>query len=474
MKLDALAARMPLVLLAACSTATASGPGGGGPLPVQVAAAPAPVMPAATAASAGDIAGTAAPDATAEEIARLRAEGPAALARLLATYDRLHGELPRQRLAATIDKVAGQRYATTSRLFWYTDLDAAKAVARATGKPILSLRMLGRLDEDLSCANSRFFRTTLYPDAAVGALLREHFVLHWSSERMVPRVTIDFGDGRKLESTVTGNSAHYLLDADGRPIDVLPGLYAPAMFVRQLELGRALHASLRGQDDATRARTLIAYHRDAAETMDAQWRELGRVAVSDGGRRPLAAVAADGALAAAQLATVAKSSVEVPMLKTVDVGADPGELPDDVALWAAIGERLLGAGEPSRPARRQAAAPAPRRVLAPQARGLVDALLAAPAPGVAPLDDAARAAVIARLEQTIVADTAINEARLRPLIRSYLIAQLEAGRPLDFASLNTWIYDVVFRTPRGDDWLGLLPRDTFTGLPGGAIVARAR
>ncbi|HVK76293.1 MAG TPA: hypothetical protein VM734_23360, partial [Kofleriaceae bacterium] len=122
MKLDALAARMPLVLLAACSTATASGPGGGGPLPVQVAAAPAPVMPAATAASAGDVAGTAAPDATAEEIARLRAEGPAALARLLATYDRLHGELPRQRLAATIDKVAGQRYATTSRLFWYTDL----------------------------------------------------------------------------------------------------------------------------------------------------------------------------------------------------------------------------------------------------------------------------------------------------------------------------------------------------------------
>ncbi len=54
---------------------------------------------------------------------------------------------------------------------------------------------MGRLDEDLSCANSRFFRTTLYPDAAVADLLRDKFVLHWSSERDVPRVTVDFGDG---------------------------------------------------------------------------------------------------------------------------------------------------------------------------------------------------------------------------------------------------------------------------------------
>ena len=35
--------------------------------------------------------------------------------------------------------------------------------------------MLGRLDEELSCANSRYFRTTLYTNAEVSALLRERF-----------------------------------------------------------------------------------------------------------------------------------------------------------------------------------------------------------------------------------------------------------------------------------------------------------
>ena len=35
------------------------------------------------------------------------------------------------------------------------------------GKPILSLRLLGKLTDEFSCANSRFFRTVLYPNAEV-------------------------------------------------------------------------------------------------------------------------------------------------------------------------------------------------------------------------------------------------------------------------------------------------------------------
>ena len=38
--------------------------------------------------------------------------------------------------------------------------------------------MLGHLDDDLSCANSRMFRTILYPDRTVAALLRDRFVLY--------------------------------------------------------------------------------------------------------------------------------------------------------------------------------------------------------------------------------------------------------------------------------------------------------
>ena len=60
-------------------------------------------------------------------------------------------------IASAIDRVAAQRDAYASGLYWYTDFDQARAVSKASAKPILSLRLLGRLDEELSCANSRFF-----------------------------------------------------------------------------------------------------------------------------------------------------------------------------------------------------------------------------------------------------------------------------------------------------------------------------
>jgi hypothetical protein len=82
----------------------------------------------------------------ADDAAALRAQGPPALARLLQRYDDLAAGPAREALERTIDAVAAQRYATVSRLYWYTDLDSARAAAHATGKPILSLRMLGRLD----------------------------------------------------------------------------------------------------------------------------------------------------------------------------------------------------------------------------------------------------------------------------------------------------------------------------------------
>src|SRR4029453_17267832 len=115
-----------------------------------------------------------------------------------------------------------------------TDLEQAKAEAARRGRPILSLRMLGKLTDEYSCANSRFFRTALYSNKEVSEFLRTNFVLHWQSVRPVPRVTIDFGDGRKLERTITGNSAHIVLAADGTPLDVLPGLYSPLAFRQHL------------------------------------------------------------------------------------------------------------------------------------------------------------------------------------------------------------------------------------------------
>ncbi|MEO6435220.1 MAG: hypothetical protein ABIP55_05605 [Tepidisphaeraceae bacterium] len=200
-----------------------------------------------------------------QHVADLRRRGPEGLEQLLNEHlvDVARG--PRkddanwQRLSDAIDAIAMQKDAWASRLYWYTDLNRAKAVAAKEDKPILSLRLLGKLDEELSCANSRFFRTTLYPDPRVGELLREKFILHWISERPVPVVTVDYGDGRKMTRTVTGNSVHYILDSDGRPIDALPGLYSASAFVRGLEAALALAAE-KPTDDRLRA-----WHGDAAD-----------------------------------------------------------------------------------------------------------------------------------------------------------------------------------------------------------------
>src|SRR5687768_3350554 len=101
--------------------------------------------------------------------------GEATLHDMLAEYDKLPAGAAKDKLAARIDAAAHQKYATISRLYWHTDLAAAKAAAKTAGKPILHLRMLGRLDEDLSCANSRLFRATLYANQEVSAFLRDNF-----------------------------------------------------------------------------------------------------------------------------------------------------------------------------------------------------------------------------------------------------------------------------------------------------------
>ena len=142
-------------------------------------------------------------------IAELRARGPEGLRDMLAAFDRDPGLV----LESDIDAVAQQNGAKWSRLYWYTDMDAAKSAARTEHKPILYLRMLGKLTDEYSCANSRFFRTALYANKNVSDLLRERFVLVWQSERPVPVVSIDYGDGRLIKRTITFNSIHFVLYA---------------------------------------------------------------------------------------------------------------------------------------------------------------------------------------------------------------------------------------------------------------------
>jgi hypothetical protein len=386
---------------------------------------------------------------------------------LLVRYDQEPDGPVKKSLALRIDATAHQKYATVSRLYWHTDLASAKAAARAEGRPILHLRMLGSLEEDLSCANSRLFRATLYANQELSGFLREQFVLYWSSERPVPRVTIDYGDGRTLERTTGGNSAHYVLDEDGNVLDVLPGLYAPLAFRHELEDSLALAARVRDKSGSERASLIAEYHQQLVSAAERNWTAFTRTVAWSRAMRQLPAQTRSD-LAAAQRATVTKMAVEVRDLRVFAKEVAPEAIPEDqVETWAAAGRALywLDGVKQTAPAR---SIQSRVTVLDDASRALVVRLHNA-GPSQLRTSDEGLGALIAHLEQTIVADTALNQLRLRPQISREIILR---GGGFDFPTLNSWIYAQVFRTPREDAWLGLLQRDVFTGLPGDGVVLR--
>jgi hypothetical protein len=218
---------------------------------------------------------------SASAIAELRSLGPEGLQTLIEQNSHLIDQYlanptlaptPEwQRLAASLDAVSQQRNSYLSGLYWYTDLAEAKKAAAASGRPILSLRLLGKLTDELSCANSRFFRTILYSNAEVASKLRNRFILHWESVRPAPVITIEFGDGRKLVRTITGNSIHYILDSEGHLIDGLPGLYGPGAFMRGLGEAEMVFKQIRDAKAEQRSGLLAKYYRTQINRISVDW-----------------------------------------------------------------------------------------------------------------------------------------------------------------------------------------------------------
>jgi hypothetical protein len=394
---------------------------------------------------------------SAPAIAELRALGPAGLNALFQTYaDEISEQVSHpllvptrewQRLSAALDAVSQQKDSYLSRLYWYTDLAQAKAAARAAGKPILSLRLLGNLNEEFSCANSRFFRTVLYSNAEMANMLREQFILHWQSVRPVPRVTIDFGDGRKLERTLTGNSIHYILDAEGRPLDALPGLYGFWPFFRGLEHAEEIFKQLRGLDEQRSRLALDNYHRARiAAVTDAWVKDTG----SYGGKIPEALLtrSGKGSPSAQEVAPAAitKMVTEVPILAGIMRDTNLlGRVTDETA-WQKI-----------------AALHAEDARLDARSKALIRRQSGKP---VTPENDAQLASLIYNFERLIALDSVRNEYVLHTKLHGWLIADQSR---FDVNALNQKVYAELFLTPGSDPWLGLLSRDTYTALDGGGI-----
>jgi len=348
---------------------------------------------------------------------------------------------------AALDSICQQKDCYASRLYWYTDLEQAKSAARTSGKPILSLRLLGRLDEDLSCANSRLFRITLYANEQVSKLLRERFVLHWQSVRAVPKLTIDFGDGRKMERTLTGNSIHYVLDSEGRLIDALPGIYGPGAFLRELvriSSSAGAAATLGAfRTDEERTPALRRYHESRLNELESEWlNDVKRAGLRFAPSReipgpPSASSSPPSAQTAAPAAVSKAVMVERPVLRGM---SDNPKLLDSIgsdAGWSMI-----------------AALHAADATLDQATRALM--LFKDPS-----LTGAALQAAVAALERSVAEDTVRNEYVFRARIHGWLARGAVAS---DVVSLNEKVYAELFLTPSWDAWLGLRPAGAYSGI----------
>lgn len=403
---------------------------------------------------------------SARAISELRALGPEGLNVLLQVYaDEINRQISSPGLAATpewrrlssvLDAVSQQKDSYLSGLYWYTDIGEAKAAARAAGKPILSLRLLGKLNEQFSCANSRFFRTTLYSNAEMSNMLRDRFILHWQSVRPAPRVTIDFGDGRKLERTLTGNSIHYVLDSEGRPLDALPGLYGFWAFLRGLEHAEGIFKQLKGMDDDARGAALAKYHRARIDALTAAWAvDTGKY----GGKIPESLLARIGkgqgppsALEAAPVAMTKRTLIEVNVLNAIMRDANVLGRVTDEAAWTKIA--ALHANDAFLDSRSQS--------LIRRHSGNLFITTGFPAEAEAQLSR-----LIDKLQRSIALDTVRNEYVLHTKLHGWLIADPTRD---DVDALNEKVYAELFLTPRSDPWLGLLSAEDYTALEGSGIV----
>jgi hypothetical protein len=400
-----------------------------------------------------------------EQIQAWRAEGPVAVDRLMAKRDRLIAAAEKvpgkesytladrfvvqnnaeraawkrvQAISETIDAVAGAKYSHVSGLYWYTDEAEARRVAQEQGKPILALRLLGNLDEELSCANSRYFRILLYPDESIRRLLHDKFVLTWTSVRSVPTITIDLGDGRKVVRTITGNSVHYVALPDGQVVDCFPGLYGPKPFFERLQCAvRAAHQAINSCDSAA---VVADYRQVQLEKIEHDWWN-------------------DVVKYEAACREESKSS------PSLDVGLPP--LPP-ASFWQTIGDLHPEYAEFGKATQELVKYEAVVGYYANVSSRPEDKIATRYGDRVVPAqawvkggDEAIMAMLFRCVIPAIKSDTVYNEY----CGRHFALSRLDRRPKTLVNALNWVVYDEIFGYPPDDPWAGLSQLDSLTGLP---------
>ena len=381
-----------------------------------------------------------------EAINNLRALGKDGLDTLFQTYQAEIAKFAQtgeanndwKRISFALDSVAMQKDVYASNLYWFTDLEEAKKTAKAQNKPILSLRLLGNLNEEFSCANSRFFRALLYSNAEISKTLRENYVLHWKSVRPAPKVTIDFGDGRKIERTLTGNSIHYILSDDGEIIDALPGLYSPTEFLKYVSSAKEINKTSENLDAKQKETALLRYRLNnfnAIKTKRDKAIATGKITLTEPKNGTTAIEVAPRA--------ITKMITEASILRDLDDNFsrfEPQIISDD---WKKLAALFAGATKFDANS---------LAFIKRQNKNLTEAEMKS---------------LVANLQNYIALDTTRNDS----LFHTKLYQWLNQARrePLELESFNAKVYSEIFKTPDADKWLGLYTTDVYTALDGNGI-----
>ncbi|OKH55177.1 hypothetical protein NIES2101_04210 [Calothrix sp. HK-06] len=385
--------------------------------------------------------------------AQFRSQGSQGLEMFLNTYAKeLNNPSPQMR--AKLDAICQQKDCHASKLYWYTDIEQAKVAAKTSRKPILSLRLLGRLDEDLSCANSRFFRVALYPNAEISKYLRQNYILHWQTVRSAPKVTVDFGDGRKLERTITGNSIHYILDSAGRPVDAIPGLYGPQAFLKQLVEGKKLINLYNGRPSAAKESFLRQYHAQRLASVEQQWnKDLTKLGIANPPRLvEIPATSNSPSAPVAGTIAVTKMAVEAPMLRGMSPStSNPAPLREitDQATWQRIAQLYINDAKLDK---NSIALINSKRF--PQKSNSNDLQ-----------------GVVSNFETAMALDTVRNEYILHRQIHQWFT---QPNITSNVNTLNERVYAQLFLTPSSDPWLGLMSSETYSAIENDGIHVQKR
>ena len=192
----------------------------------------------------------------------------------------------------------------------------------------------------------------MFSNASLASWIQANFEPAWESVRPVPRVTIDFRNGHRLERTLRGNIATYVCLADGSVVDVLAGLYDAPTYRRRLQeilgVARALTPLPRDQ----RRAQLGNYHRagltELRQPAAASEKARSLLALSKGrAERPVHVLSASKSVAESPALAVAGQALTLPASYIASIAQDAAQ---NERVRRPLVHALLQAGVPRTPA----------------------------------------------------------------------------------------------------------------------------